>query len=367
MRNKPARMKMYRIKKDKVKKDKVKKDKIKKQLLLAAAGAILLFAGCANASHSKQPKPERAHTEHKEDTGAKSETEAGQDLQETASQENSPETAAAPDGKENPPETATLPDSQDTGSLVRPEGMSLAQRFAVPDGFRRTKAKEGSLLAFLRNYPVKKDKSPVRLYDGTLKTNQNSHAAVFKLPIEQEDLQQCADSVIRVYAEYFWQTGQYGRIAFHFVNGFYAEYTKWRDGFRIQVNGNDVVWEKTAGYDDSYENFQKYLRIVFSYAGTLSMEAESKAIVFRQIRAGDILIRGASPGHVVMVVDLCKDAEGKKAFLLAQGYMPAQEFHVLKNPLHEDDPWYYEQEAEYPFFTPEYTFLEGSLRRLDYQ
>ena len=47
-------------------------------------------------------------------------------------------------------------------------------------------------------------------------------------------------------------------------------------------------------------------------------------------------------------------------------YMPAQEFHVLKNPNHEEDPWYYESELTYPLFTPEYTFDEGSLKSLNY-
>ena len=36
---------------------------------------------------------------------------------------------------------------------------------------------------------------------------------------------------------------------------------------------------------------------------------------------------------------------------------------MLKNPGREDDPWYYEEEAGYPFETPEYTFTEGSLKR----
>ena len=67
-----------------------------------------------------------------------------------------------------------------------------------------------------------------------------------------------------------------------------------------------------------------------------------------------------------MIVDVCEDLEGNKAFLLAQGYMPAQEFHVLKNEQHEEDPWYYTDELEYPFRTPEYTFDEGALKRFMY-
>ena len=81
------------------------------------------------------------------------------------------------------------------------------------------------------------------------------------------------------------------------------------------------------------------------------------------MKVGDIFIKAGSPGHVVMVVDVC-EKNGKKAFLLAQGFMPAQEFHVINNPAHSDDPWYYEEEVTYPFMTMEYTFSKGSLRKL---
>lgn len=58
-----------------------------------------------------------------------------------------------------------------------------------------------------------------------------------------------------------------------------------------------------------------------------------------------------------------RDDSGRKCILLGQGFMPAQQFHVLKNPLHEDDPWYYVDELTYPLQTPEYTFEKGSLKR----
>lgn len=250
-------------------------------------------------------------------------------------------------------------------SIIQPAGKTLKERVAVPDGYQRIACEKKSLGSFLRNYPMKKDGSDVLLYDGSGKGNQSAHAAIFKLPIEEEDLQQCADSIMRVYAEYFWKTGQKERIQFHFVDGFLADYKTWRDGGRIQT-GNTTSWVRSAGYDDSYPNFKKYLRMVFAYAGTLSMEKESKKISLSKLQIGDIFIKGASPGHVVMVVDVCKNEEGKKAFLLAQGYMPAQEFHLLKNMKHEEDPWYYEEEVSYPFQTPEYTFKKGSLRHLTY-
>lgn len=251
-------------------------------------------------------------------------------------------------------------------ALIDSAGQTIETRILPPSGYVRPKAETGSLLEYLRTLPVKEDGSPVLLYDGSEKWNQNAHAAVLKLPIENADLQQCADSIMRMYAEYFLDTGQEDRISFHFTNGFEAPYTQWRDGYRIKVDGNQVSWVQSAGYDDSYETFVKYMRIIFTYAGTLSMDAEAEPIAAEELQAGDVFLKGGSPGHVVMVVDLCENEQGQKAFLLAQGYMPAQEFHILKNPASETDPWYYEDEIKYPFSTPEYVFEEGSLQRLNY-
>lgn len=261
---------------------------------------------------------------------------------------------------------AITPGNNKNYNIINPSGKTLSARINTPEGYKRTPASAKSLAKFLRNYKMKKDGKPVLLYDGSQKGNQSAHAAVFKLPIENEDLQQCADSIMRVYAEYFWHTGQKDRIKFHFVDGFLAEYSKWRAGARIQATDNGTYWVNSATTDNSYKAFKKYLRMVFAYSGTLSMEAESKKIKLDKLRTGDIFIKGGSPGHVVMVADVCKNQDGKKAFLLAQGYMPAQQFHVLKNPAHEDDPWYYEDEVRYPFVTPEYTFGKGSLKRLNY-
>lgn len=249
-------------------------------------------------------------------------------------------------------------------SVMNTKGTTLETRILEPSGYKR-KPKEG-LAKFLRGYSLKEDGSPVLLYDGTQKSNQQDHIAIFQLPIENENLQQCADSVMRVYAEYYYQTKQYQKISFHFVDGFEAQYSKWRQGYKISINGNHVNWVKTSKEHTSYQSFQQYLRIVFAYASTLSMEKESKPISLTKVQIGDVFLKAGSPGHVVMIVDICENENGKKAFLLAQGYMPAQEFHVLKNPKHKDDPWYYEEEVTYPFVTPEYTFDEGSLRHLNY-
>lgn len=261
-------------------------------------------------------------------------------------------------------ETPVLLASLSTGPVfIRPQGMTLEERFPAPDGYARTAAPDGSFQSYLRGLPLKPDGSPVMLYDGTEKHRQDVHAAVFAMPVFDSDLQQCADSVIRVYAEYFWASGNYDKVAFHLTNGFLMDYPSWRDGNRLLVDGNQVSWTKKASYDDSYETFLLYLKYVMMYAGTLSLDEESAPISPEQLQAGDMFIRGGSPGHCVMVADVAVNDSGQTCFLLAQGYMPAQDFHILKNPAHSEDPWYYTDMLEYPFATPEYVFQEGSLKR----
>ncbi len=277
--------------------------------------------------------------------------------------------AAEKDETAEPPlTTSAAPVSQ---RLINPGGATLQERIQPPEGFRRNDAEEGSFAAFLRNFPMEPDGSPILLYDGRLKSRQDVDAAVFSLPvISSADLQQCADSVMRMYAEYFRQTGQYDKIRFHFVNGFLFDYPTYRAGGRVKFDGDTAKWQTSAAYDDSYEVFENYLYVAFAYSSTLSMKEESIPADLSDIRIGDVFLNAGSPGHVVMVVDVCErktDGEtGKKAFLLAQSYMPAQQFYVLQNPLHENDPWYYLDEVSFPFATPEYTFQEGSFRRLTY-
>ena len=263
-------------------------------------------------------------------------------------------------------QTTEAPKEDERINLINPVGTTIETRIKVPEGYTRTELEKGSFESFVRNYPLKPDGSKVLLYNGLPKGNQNAHVAVLNLPIERYDLQQCADSIMRIYAEYYYRTKQYDKISFHFTSGFEAKFSKWMKGFNIFVIGNGANYIRDRACNGTYKSFTQFLKVVFTYAGTSSMEKESSEIELKDIKIGDVFINGGSPGHVVMVVDVCTNKEGKKAFLLAQGYMPAQQFHILKNNNSNDNVWYYEEDITYPFSTPEYTFNEGSLRRLNY-
>lgn len=247
---------------------------------------------------------------------------------------------------------------------IHKEGSVVRTRFDLPDGFSRPDVDENSFANYLRNLPLKSHGSPVKLFDGTVKINTNVHEAVVDLPIGVKDLHQCADAIIRLRAEYLWNKQAYDEIHFNFTNGFRADYSSWMEGKRIQVSGNSVRWIQANQPSNTYEDFWKYMEVVYTYAGTLSLAAEMVFVANTDMRIGDVFILGGSPGHAVIVVDMAENrTTHEKLFMLAQSYMPAQELHILVNP--NDDarsPWFASDYGA-ELHTPEWTFSSRQLKR----
>ncbi len=256
------------------------------------------------------------------------------------------------------------PVSSDTVDIIRPNGMTIAERFNPPAGFVRTDIDSLSFGFYLRNLPLKLHGEQIYLYNGQLKFRQDVHAAVIDVDVGSRDLQQCADAVIRLRAEFLFKQKMYDDIHFNYTNGFNAAYSKWKEGYRIRVEGNNVDWILVATPSAEYGVFRDYLQQVFMYAGTLSLSQELKPVPVQKVSVGNVFIQGGSPGHAVLIVDECTHTEtGEKLFLLAQSYMPAQDVHVLKNPNDPAiSPWY-SVPNQGELKTPEWTFMVGDLKR----
>ncbi|MBN2227663.1 MAG: DUF4846 domain-containing protein [candidate division Zixibacteria bacterium] len=242
---------------------------------------------------------------------------------------------------------------------------TVQYRFAPPDGYSRLPVDTGSFGYWLRGLPLQTEGAPVRLFDGREKQRQDVHAAVLKIDVGTHDLQQCADAVIRLRAEYLYADGVYDRISFNFTSGDTASFRDWIDGMRPTVNGNHVTWCQSASVDSSYRTFRAYLATVFMYAGSYSLNKQLKVVTDpHDIVSGDVLIEGGFPGHAVIVIDAAENRiTGERVFLLAQSYMPAQDIHILKNPRDSVlSPWYNCDFGEV-LVTPEWTFTRDQLKR----
>lgn len=245
-------------------------------------------------------------------------------------------------------------------------GQTVEKTIIPPTGYVREACDGQSFTAYLRQLPLLPAGSKVLLYNGQEKRNQSAAYAVVDMEIGNQDLQQCADAVMRLRAEYLWAQKRYGEIKFNFTNGFPAEYKKWADGNRIKVNGNKVEWYAAGEKDYSYKTFRNYMNRVFMYAGTASLSKELLTVPYTSLQPGDVFIKGGSPGHAVIVLDVAVDpATKKKVFLLAQSYMPAQQIHILVNPISKKlSPWYELEEVDSgKLYTPEWTFEKKELKR----
>lgn len=208
---------------------------------------------------------------------------------------------------------------------------------ALPSGFVRTAEPAGSFAHYLRSLKLKRDKT-VYLYNGQPKANQAAQYAVIDLSTGNKNLQQCADAVMRLRAEY------------------------------LKSIDKPICFADNAGKQYCWANYrtkgwQPYLETVFGMCGTLSLEKQLKPKSWDKLVIGDVIIKGGSPGHAVIVVDIARHkTTGELIFLLAQSYMPAQDTHILLN-VNENtlSPWYRRPLAD-NFNTPEWTFTTNQLR-----
>lgn len=244
------------------------------------------------------------------------------------------------------------------------EGGTIASRIMPPKGYSRVTTAPGTFAHFLRHLPLKQGAPPVYLYNGKEKGNQTAHVAVVDIDVPSLDLQQCADAVIRLRAEYFYGAGKYDMIAFHYTSGDLIPFSKWAMGLRPVVLKKGVGWSSNGTPGKDRKNFMAYMNNIFTYSGTQSLNKELTAQKLAEIKGGDVWIKGGSPGHAVLVLDVAEDESGNKVFLLGQSYMPAQDFQLLKNPYDAGlSPWYSVKESVNGINTPEWDFSADQLKK----
>lgn len=209
-------------------------------------------------------------------------------------------------------------------------------RLPPPDGYARAPL-EG-YAAWVRALPLRPAGTPLRTYRGDLLWSGRDPRllAVVDLDVWPVDLQQCADTVIRLYAEWAWYK-QDSKVGFRYTSGDLSSWSAWAEGERPIVSGSKVRWARSAASDRGRDNYESWLKKVFTYAGTHSLAREGRPVESAELLPGDFLVQGGSPGHALVVLDVARAADGRAVALIGEGYMPAQDLHLLRGPL---DGWW---------------------------
>lgn len=217
----------------------------------------------------------------------------------------------------------------------------------LPKGYKRLTVNNTSFGAWLRQLPIRND-NRLFLYNGQLKNNQTHHYAIIDKPIGKKDLQQCADVVMRLRTEYLLVNGKGKEVKF--MNG--------NTAYQLQEYGEIINGQFTV----SENKLQSFLENVFIHCGTASLEKQLKKTIANTIKPGDVFIKGGYPGHAMLVADMAvHEQTGKIIFLLLQGYMPAQDMHIVKNMQQKSiSPWFV-YEANKDLVTPDWVFHPRQL------
>lgn len=204
----------------------------------------------------------------------------------------------------------------------------------TPPGFKRIACAPDSFSAFLRQLPLKPDKTIYR-YDGQrLYRPFYAVMAVLDVPLLfNRDLEQCADFCMRLWSDFHKKLNKLDRL------------------YLFDYNGNKKY------FSDSGKSFEQFLKWHMAYSNSYGLKKGGREVDTEQLRPGDMFVqnRTGGIGHVSMVVDAAVNDSGVHIYLIGYGFMPAQEFHIeFAQPDCGIDGWFtrrgYERYLDaYPF------------------
>lgn len=257
----------------------------------------------------------------------------------------------APPSSGTPPASGAPSSSGGEGSATVAEdaegdSRTLASVFSPPEGYER--APTDAFGNWLRRLALRPEGVPVKTHEGTV-VPQARAVRVVEMPLVKGDLQQCADSAIRLRAGWLRETGQEEAIVFHATSGDPMPWSRYRQGERAYAVGNALKWRRAEP-----ASWDTYLSAVFTWAGTRSLAYDT--VPARRPGPGDLLVLPGSPGHAVVILDVATRG-ADTVLLVGEGFMPAQDFHVEPGP--HDGWWAWEPGLR---MAP-WTFPASSLRR----
>lgn len=217
----------------------------------------------------------------------------------------------------------------------------LSERFPAPTGHARVPLDPATFGAWLRTLPVRLDRAFVLSHRG--ERIGAPAAAVVALDLGRGDLQQCADTILRLHAEYLWSSGRDGGAAYHLTSGDLWRFSDWVAGEVLTAKGSRVTRTPGPPRAADHPSFRRWLQRLFVWAGSRSLSTDSRPLPPGEaIRPGDLFLDPGSPGHAVLVLDVAVSESGAAVALLGQGFMPAQELHVLasREPEVVDGVWF---------------------------
>lgn len=183
---------------------------------------------------------------------------------------------------------------------------TLAGSIPVPQGYHRKTLEDGSYGRYLQTLPIKKDKR-IAAFNGESIRGFNVFAVLDMPILFHQDLEQCADYAMRLWAEYHKRSNILDRL------------------YLFDYNGN------RKPFSASGKSYSSFLKWSFTNTNSYSLKRGCKPVASEaELLPGDMLIQNENGGigHVSVVMDICEASGAPRLYLIGFSYMPAQEFHI---------------------------------------
>lgn len=227
------------------------------------------------------------------------------------------------------PETSGAPTGTPAASTATPEptpqkpldemGLTVSDRFGVPEGFQRVSVEDGSFGAFLRNYPLKPYGTVPKFKNGSDCENVITAGVLDQAVIS--DNQTSPRAAMFLYATYLFDKGEYASISFDFFTTpvFHFDYATWLTGQRVNVSVNPPEWytpEDATSAEPTRDNFERYMKFAMAYANTYSLKAQLNTAAFGNLKVGDVMLEHK---HAIVILDICRNEQtGEIRFICAE-------------------------------------------------
>jgi hypothetical protein len=221
---------------------------------------------------------------------------------------------------------------------------TIRNSIQVPGGFQRELYPDGGYSHWIQNLALKSKPVIINYKGQVVESGLYRVLGVVQMPLLfQSDLEQCADFAMRFWAEYHKSEGKLNKL------------------YLFDYSGHKMLFA-TSG--KSYTNF---LKSAFANSNSHSLKSGCKSVSESDIVPGDMLVQNerGGIGHVSVVMDACKNKEGKRLFLIGYSFMPAQEFHIEKASDSYGSEGWFTLEGYTQYLRDNLNYGKPELRRFD--
>ncbi|TGN10243.1 DUF4846 domain-containing protein [Leptospira ilyithenensis] len=217
---------------------------------------------------------------------------------------------------------------------------NLVKEIPVPEGFQRTNFPKNSFSGYLQNLPLKKETTVLSYQKKNLNDWYDMIAVIDKPLLFQDDLEQCADFSMRLWADYHKESGKLDKLYLFSYPG------------------------KKQYYKDSKKEYNRFLRNAFASSNSYSLKKGANTIAKENLQPGDLFVQNETGGigHVSIILDEAKNKD-KKLYLIGFSFMPAQEMHIEKSPADKGKEGWFSYEGFVQHLQTKYPYGNPVLRR----